>query len=39
MTRTLKVGLVQQAAWPDKSRSLAESEAGIRELATAGAEL
>ncbi|XKE46754.1 carbon-nitrogen hydrolase [Halomonas organivorans] len=39
MTRTLKVGLVQQPAWPDKERSLAESEAGIRELAAAGAEL
>ncbi|MGM0988591.1 MAG: carbon-nitrogen hydrolase [Pseudomonadota bacterium] len=39
MSRTLKVGLVQQPAWPDKARSLAESEAGIRELATAGAEL
>ncbi|SHL02409.1 carbon-nitrogen hydrolase [Halomonas caseinilytica] len=39
MTRTLKAGLVQQPAWPDKSRSLAESEAGIRELAGAGAEL
>ncbi len=39
MSRTLKVGLVQQPAWPDKARSLAESEAGIRELASAGAEL
>ncbi|MCA1770402.1 MAG: carbon-nitrogen hydrolase [Halomonas sp.] len=39
MSRHLKVGLVQQPAWPDKARSLAESEAGIRELATAGAEL
>ncbi|MCH4561682.1 carbon-nitrogen hydrolase [Halomonas sp. EGI 63088] len=39
MTRHLKVGLVQQPAWPDKARSLAESEAGVRELATAGAEL
>ncbi|MCE8032371.1 carbon-nitrogen hydrolase [Halomonas sp. MCCC 1A11057] len=39
MTRTLKVGLVQQQAWPDKSKSLAESEAGVRELAAAGAEL
>lgn len=39
MSRTLKVGLVQQPAWPDKTRSLAESEAGIRELATAGAQL
>ncbi|MDR5868276.1 carbon-nitrogen hydrolase [Halomonas koreensis] len=39
MTRPLTVGLVQQPAWPDKSRSLAESEAGIRELAAAGARL
>ncbi|TDR53770.1 N-carbamoylputrescine amidase [Halomonas ventosae] len=39
MSRTLKVGLVQQPAWPDKARSLTESEAGIRELATAGAQL
>ncbi|MBB3191593.1 carbon-nitrogen hydrolase [Halomonas cerina] len=39
MTRTLKAGLVQQPAWPDKQRSLDESEAGIRELAAAGAEL
>jgi N-carbamoylputrescine amidase len=39
MPRLLKVGLVQQPAWPDKARSLAESEAGIRELAAAGAEL
>ncbi|WP_253443579.1 carbon-nitrogen hydrolase [Halomonas sp. Y3] len=39
MPRHLKVGLVQQPAWPDKARSLAESEAGIRELAGAGAEL
>ncbi|WP_290784928.1 carbon-nitrogen hydrolase [Halomonas sp.] len=39
MSRQLKVGLVQQPAWPDKARSLAESEAGIRELAAAGAEL
>lgn len=39
MPRQLKVGLVQQPAWPDKARSIAESEAGIRELAAAGAEL
>ncbi|MFC2990678.1 carbon-nitrogen hydrolase [Halomonas tibetensis] len=39
MSRQLKVGLVQQPAWPEKARSLAESEAGIRELAAAGAEL
>ncbi|HET8791885.1 MAG TPA: acyltransferase, partial [Modicisalibacter sp.] len=36
---TLKVGLVQQPAWPDKQRSLDASEAGIRELAERGAEL
>lgn len=39
MSRHLKIGLVQQPAWPDKARSLAESEAGVRELADAGAEL
>ena len=39
MSRHLKVGLVQQPAWPDKAKSLDESEAGIRELATAGAQL
>ncbi len=39
MSRTLKVGLVQQQAWPDKQRSLEASEAGIRELAAQGAEL
>lgn len=39
MSRTLKVGLVQQQAWPDKQRSLGASEAGIRELAAQGAEL
>ncbi|WP_432415285.1 carbon-nitrogen hydrolase [Chromohalobacter israelensis] len=39
MPATLKVGLVQQAAWPDKARSLAESEAGIRALAAQGATL
>lgn len=39
MSRHLKVGLVQQPAWPDKAESLAESEAGIRELAGAGAQL
>lgn len=39
MSRHLKVGLIQQPGWPDKARSLAESEAGIRELAAAGAEL
>ncbi|SOC56120.1 N-carbamoylputrescine amidase [Chromohalobacter canadensis] len=39
MPSTLKVGLVQQQAWPDKARSLQESDAGIRELAGKGAEL
>ena len=39
MSRQLKVGLVQQPAWPDKAASLAESEVGVRELAAAGAEL
>ncbi|WP_322527520.1 carbon-nitrogen hydrolase [Salinicola sp. LHM] len=39
MSRTLKVGLVQQQAWPDKQRSLEASEGGIRELAAQGAEL
>lgn len=39
MSKMLTVGLVQQAAWPDKERSLAESEAGIRELAAQGAQL
>ncbi|MCK0743794.1 carbon-nitrogen hydrolase [Chromohalobacter nigrandesensis] len=39
MPSTLKVGLFQQQAWPDKARSLRESEAGIRELAEKGAEL
>jgi len=39
MSRHLNVGLVQQTAGPDKANSLAESEAGIRELAGAGAQL
>ncbi|OLO03551.1 MULTISPECIES: carbon-nitrogen hydrolase [Salinicola] len=39
MSKTLKVGLVQQQAWPEKQRSLQASEAGIRELAAQGAEL
>ncbi|MDR9439450.1 MAG: carbon-nitrogen hydrolase, partial [Halomonas sp.] len=39
MSRHLQVGLVQQPAWPDKAKSLDESEAGIRELANAGAQL
>ena len=28
MTQTLTVGLVQQRAWPDKAKSLDETEAG-----------
>ncbi|WP_280561327.1 carbon-nitrogen hydrolase [Chromohalobacter sp. 48-RD10] len=39
MPSTLKVGLVQQRSWPDKARSLQESDVGIRELAEKGAEL
>ncbi|WP_110649212.1 carbon-nitrogen hydrolase [Salinicola peritrichatus] len=39
MSKTLKVGLVQQQAWPEKQRSLEASEAGIRDLAGRGAEL
>ncbi|MDR5905455.1 carbon-nitrogen hydrolase [Franzmannia qiaohouensis] len=39
MKHTLTVGLVQQAAWPDKARSLAESERGVRDLAAQGAQL
>ena len=39
MSQTLTVGLVQQRAWPDKVKSLDESEAGVRELAAQGAEL
>ncbi|MCE3025449.1 carbon-nitrogen hydrolase [Salinicola sp. DM10] len=39
MSKTLKVGLVQQQAWPDKQQSLAASTAGVRELAAQGAEL
>lgn len=39
MSHRLVAGLVQQSGWPDKERSLAESEAGIRELADRGAEL
>lgn len=39
MTHTLTVGIVQQPAWPDKARSLAASEAGIRDTAKQGAQL
>ncbi|MAM57969.1 MAG: acyltransferase [Salinicola sp.] len=39
MSKTLRIGLVQQQAWPEKQRSLEASEAGIRELAAQGAEL
>ena len=37
--KTLTVGIVQQRAWPDKARSLAESESAIHALARQGAEL
>ncbi|MGB1058842.1 MAG: acyltransferase, partial [Ketobacter sp.] len=33
----LKVGVIQQPAWPDKSRSLAETERLLEGLATATA--
>ncbi|MGM0542799.1 MAG: carbon-nitrogen hydrolase [Pseudomonadota bacterium] len=39
MQRLLTVGVVQQPAWPDKARSLAASEAGIRDAVTQGAQL
>ncbi|WP_148254683.1 carbon-nitrogen hydrolase [Aidingimonas lacisalsi] len=39
MSTTLKVGLVQQTAWPDKAESLAASEAALRRLATDGVDL
>lgn len=39
MTQLLTVGLVQQPAWPDKARSLAASEAGIRDAVKQGAQL
>lgn len=39
MSKNLNVGLVQQPAWPDKDKSLTESERGIRALAERGAEL
>lgn len=39
MSHTLNVAVIQQAAWPDKARSLAESEAGIREAVRQGAQL
>lgn len=39
MSQTLNVAVIQQAAWPDKARSLAESEAGIRKAASQGAQL
>lgn len=37
--KTLTVGIVQQRAWPDKARSLAESESAIHALAKQGAKL
>ncbi|MEC9295913.1 MAG: nitrilase-related carbon-nitrogen hydrolase, partial [Pseudomonadota bacterium] len=39
MSQTLNVAVIQQAAWPDKALSLAESEAGIRRAASQGAQL
>lgn len=39
MPHTLTVGIVQQPAWPDKTRSLAASEAGIRDAVKQGAQL
>ncbi|MGP5307576.1 carbon-nitrogen hydrolase [Vreelandella alkaliphila] len=39
MSNSLTVGVVQQPAWPDKARSLAASEAGIRSVASQGAQL
>ncbi|WP_136255381.1 carbon-nitrogen hydrolase [Onishia niordana] len=39
MNKTLTVGLVQQQAWPDKTKSLNETEASVRALAAEGAEL
>lgn len=39
MSKTLMAGLVQQNAWPDKERSLAASEEGVRALAKDGAQL
>lgn len=39
MPHTLTVGIVQQPAWPDKARSLAASEAGIRDAVQQGAQL
>ncbi|MDX1714318.1 MAG: nitrilase-related carbon-nitrogen hydrolase, partial [Halomonas venusta] len=39
MSNNLTVGVVQQPAWPDKARSLAASEAGIRSVASQGAQL
>ncbi|WP_030072378.1 carbon-nitrogen hydrolase [Halomonas alkaliantarctica] len=39
MPNSLIVGVVQQSAWPDKARSLAASEAGIRSAVSQGAQL
>ncbi len=39
MNKPLVAGVVQQCGWPDKERSLAESERGVRELADRGAAL
>ncbi|WP_282563389.1 carbon-nitrogen hydrolase [Halomonas dongshanensis] len=37
--KTLTVAVVQQPAWPDKAKSLAASEAGVRAAAAQGAKL
>ncbi|WP_447553158.1 carbon-nitrogen hydrolase [Vreelandella sp. EE22] len=39
MSNALTVAVIQQAAWPDKAQSLAESERGIRQAAAQGAKL
>ncbi|WP_447893530.1 carbon-nitrogen hydrolase [Vreelandella sp. GE22] len=39
MSNTLSVAVIQQAAWPDKAQSLAESEKGVRDAAAQGAKL
>ncbi|MCA1773785.1 MAG: carbon-nitrogen hydrolase [Halomonas sp.] len=39
MKSPVTVGIVQQQAWPDKTRSLAASEAGIRDAVQKGAQL
>lgn len=39
LSSNLTVGVVQQQAWPDKTQSLAASEAGIRDAVERGAQL